>query len=107
MTAAPPRAILEPRGPRGAGTQPETDAGARRGDAMAVVQPAARPPDPEVRIEAVAAAARVAPRRGTAAAAAVLHLLEALGRGPGPAAAEHLFRQLVRLGAGAGGGRGG
>ena len=66
---------------------------------MAVVQPAARPPGPEVRMEAVAAAMRAALRRGTAAeAAAVLHLLEALGRGPGPAAAEHLFRQLVRLG---------
>ena len=50
---------------------------------MAVVQPAARPPDPAVRMEA----------------AAVLLLLEALGRGPGAAAAEDLLRQLVRLGA--------
>ena len=63
---------------------------------MTVWQPAARPPDPEVRMEAV----RAALRRGAAAeAAAVLRLLEALGRGPGAAAAEDLLRQLVRLGA--------
>ena len=63
---------------------------------MAVVQPAAWPPDPEVRMEAV----RAALRRGAAAeAAAVLRLLEALGRGPGAAAAEDLLRQLVRPGA--------
>ena len=80
---------------------------------MAVVQPAARPSGPEVRMEAVAAAVRAALRRGTAGeAAAVLRLLEALGRGPGAAAAEDLLRQLVRLGAApgpgpAGGGGGG
>ena len=56
-------------------------------------------------MEAVALSVQAVVRRGTAAEAAeVLRLLEALGRGPGAAAAEDLFRQLVRLGAGTAGG---
>jgi hypothetical protein len=58
-----------------------------------------RQPSGEGPIAAAGAAVRAVARSGTAAQVAeVERLLEALSRGPGPAAAERLCARLARLG---------